>query len=95
MKAAILILKQATFLRLASLEPESALDQAELDYQTTYIDLKVMQYLVAIQWHSVNTGSLSKFIMATNIGLPNFTVVKDNISSSFSVISKATSTFSQ
>ena len=67
-KAAILILKQATFLRLTNLEPESALDQAELDYQRANIDLKITQHLAANSHHH-SVKRLAKFVMATNIGL--------------------------
>jgi hypothetical protein len=74
-KVVILILKHATLLRLTNLEPESALSQAELDYQAANIDLKVKQHLVAFsQQHSVK--HLSRFIMATNIGLCSFASFK-------------------
>jgi hypothetical protein len=67
LKAVILILKHATFLRLSNLSPESALTHAELDYQKANIDLKIQQHLMASsQEHSVK--QFASFIMATDLG---------------------------
>ena len=68
MKAVILILKHATFLRLSNLSAKSALTLAELDYQEANVDLTVQQHLaVPSQEHSVDI--FVAFIMATDIGL--------------------------
>jgi hypothetical protein len=67
LKAVILILKHATFLRLMNMSAESALTHADLDYQEANIDLNIQQHLtVSSQEHSVDL--LAGFIMATNIG---------------------------
>jgi hypothetical protein len=66
-KAAILILKHATFLRLSN-SPKSALAHADKDYQEANIDLAIQEYLMApLPEHSVE--QYAGFIMATNIGL--------------------------
>ena len=66
-EAVILILKHATFLRLSNLSQESALAQAELDYQAADIDLKIQQHITASsQEHSVEL--CTDFIMATDFG---------------------------
>src|SRR5258708_29136572 len=68
MKAVILILKHATFLRLSKLSAESALTLTELDYQEANVDSTVQQHLtVPSQEHSVDI--FVAFIMATDIGL--------------------------
>src|SRR5258708_32709613 len=68
MKAVILILKHATFLRLSKLSAESALTLTELDYQEANVDSTVQQHLtVPSQEHSVDIFVV--FIMATDIGL--------------------------
>jgi hypothetical protein len=65
--AVILILKHATFLRLSNL-PESALTNADLDYQKAKIDVAIQQHLMAIgPEHSVE--QFAGFIMGTDIGL--------------------------
>ena len=65
-KAVILILKHATFLRLSNLSPESALTHAELDYREAKIDLKIQQHLTASsQEQSVEL--FAAFIMATDM----------------------------
>ena len=68
MEAVILLLKHATYLRLSKLSHESALTQAELDYQQANVDLKIQQYLMASsQEQSVEL--LVCFIMGMDIGL--------------------------
>ena len=68
MKAVILILKHATFLRLSNLSPKSALTLAEQDYQETNVNSTIQQHLMASsQEHSVEL--FAAFIMATDIGL--------------------------
>jgi len=68
-KAVILILKHATFLRLTSfLSPELALTHAELECREANIDLIIQQHLqVSSQEHSFEL--CVGFIMATDIGL--------------------------
>ena len=68
MKAVILILRHATFLRLSNLSSESALTRGELAYREANIDLRIQQYLRA----SSQERSIEQFvgfIMATEIGL--------------------------
>jgi len=63
--AVILILKHATLLRLSNLQ-ESALTQAELDYQKANMDLVIQQHLMAYApEHSVE--QFASFIMGTDI----------------------------
>ena len=68
MTAVVIILKHATILRLSNLPPESALTQAELDYQEANMDLKIQQHLIGYsQVQSVE--QFAGFIMASDIGL--------------------------
>ena len=69
MKAVIIILKHATFLRLSNFPSQQALRMASLHYQQANIDSKIQKYLTTCQ-ESV-TQSVG-FIMATNIGLSIF-----------------------
>ena len=67
-QAAIVIFKHATFLRSSHRSKESALTQAEKDYQAANIKLKIEQYLMAsTEEHTVE--QLAQFIMSTDIGL--------------------------
>ena len=68
-QAIILILKHATFLRLSNLSTaESALAQAELDYQEANVDSKLQQHLtMSSHEHSVDLSAA--FILATDFGL--------------------------
>jgi len=65
--AVILILKQATFLRLSKLTREAALTRAHLDYQEANIDLKIQLLMASSQEHSV--ALFAGFIMATDIDI--------------------------
>ncbi|KAN0129344.1 hypothetical protein V8E53_012828 [Lactarius tabidus] len=63
--AAIIIFKHATYLRITSATAESALTQAEVDYRTANIELKIEQHLMApSQEHSVE--QFAHFIMTTD-----------------------------
>jgi hypothetical protein len=63
--AAIIIFKHATYLRITSATAESALTQAEVDYCTANIELKIKQHLMApSQEHSVE--QFAHFIMTTD-----------------------------
>ena len=67
-KAVIIIFKHATFFHLSNLSPESALTQAETDYQAANMGLRVQQFLTApSQEH--NIMQFLHFIMAIDIGL--------------------------
>lgn len=85
MKAVILILKHASILRLSNLSPESALAQAELDYQVGHTDLEIQDLLMASsQEHSVEL--FTAFIMATNISvfiLTSFKIISHKLSVPF------------
>ena len=72
--AVIIILKNATFLRLSNLSSESALSKADLHYQQANIDLKIQEHLTACQEQSVK--EFVSFIMGFNIGLFILTYVK-------------------
>lgn len=70
-EAIILILKHATFLRLSNLNlstAETALAQAELDYQEAKMDLKVQQHL-AVSSHEHTAELSAGFILASDFGL--------------------------
>ena len=68
MEAVILILKHATFLHLSNSSSESALTNADLDYQEANIDLKIQQHLTSSsQEHSVK--EFSGFIETVGVGL--------------------------
>ncbi|KAH9053398.1 hypothetical protein EDB87DRAFT_1690261 [Lactarius vividus] len=65
-EAVILILKQATFLRLSNMSTESTLTHAEVDYRAGDIDSKIRQHLTApSQEHS--DESFADFIMAIDL----------------------------
>lgn len=87
MKAIILILKHATFLRLSNMSTaETALTQAELDYQEAKMDLKVQQHLTTSS--PEHAAELSAgFILTSDFGLSYASNQacgrQDNISSSF------------
>ena len=66
-KAAILIFRHATSLRLSH-KPEEALILAEQEYQEAKIDLKIQEHLKAITPVD-SVMEFADFIMATNIGL--------------------------
>ena len=68
MKAAILIFKHATFLHLSNSSASSALTQADVDYCTSNIDLKIQEHLVASA-HEHSVEKFAHFIMTTDIGL--------------------------
>ena len=84
-KAVILILKHATFLRL-SMSSESAITQVEMDYQAANIDLKIQQHLAA-SCQELSVKQFANFIMATDIGLFILSSVKIISHQAFSVIS--------
>jgi len=63
--AIILILKQATFLRVSNTF-QSALSQAEQSYQNTNIDLKIQQYLEEFS-PQLSAMKFLSFIMNTDI----------------------------
>ncbi|KAH8979665.1 hypothetical protein EDB86DRAFT_626286 [Lactarius hatsudake] len=64
--AVIIILKEATFLRLSNMSAESALTHAEVDYREGNIDSKIRQHLTASsQEHS--DESFARFIMAIDL----------------------------
>lgn len=64
----ILILKYPTLLQLSNLSSESALTQAEREYQDANIDSIIQQHLATSSLeHSVD--QLTGFIMATDIGM--------------------------
>ncbi|KAH9010498.1 hypothetical protein EDB83DRAFT_2450460 [Lactarius deliciosus] len=64
--AVILILKQATFLRLSNMSAELALTHAEVDYRKGNIDSNIRQRLTApSQVHS--DESFASFIMALDL----------------------------
>ncbi|KAN0137763.1 hypothetical protein V8E53_004247 [Lactarius tabidus] len=68
--AIILILKHATFLRLSNFSTaETALTQAELDYQEAKMDLKVQQHL-AVSSHEYTAELSAGFILATDFARP-------------------------
>ena len=75
-KAVILILKHATFLRLSWLfsDPTKALIHAEQDYQEANIDWTIQQHLEASPYKHSVTHVLG-FIMATDIGLFLFILI--------------------
>lgn len=81
MKAIILIFKHATLLRLSNFSSESALTQAELDYQKANIDLTIQQQLqhlkASSQEHSVEL--FVHFIMATDLASGMFFLVSIKI----------------
>ena len=84
-KAAILIFKHATFLCL-SMDAESALTQADMDYQAANIDLKIQEHLASsLQEHSVEY--FAHFIMTTDIGVFILAYVKITSHQPFSIIS--------
>ena len=67
-------MKHTNFLCLSNLSLESALTVAELDYRGANVDLTIQQHLMASsEAHSVE---LFDFIMATDIGLFIFLLVK-------------------
>ena len=66
-KAVILIMKQASFLRLSNLSPNSALTLAEVDYHEANVDSTIQQHLATSQEHSIEL--FVAFIMATDISL--------------------------
>ena len=68
MEAIIIIFKHATLLKVSSSSAESALTQAEMDFCTSKIDLKIQEYLVACS-HVTSVEKFADFIMATDIGL--------------------------
>ena len=70
LKAVVIILKHATFLRLSNLSSQQALRMASLHYQQANSDLKIQEYLTTCQVQSVT--QFVHFIMATNIGLSIF-----------------------
>ena len=66
MKAVILILKHATFLRLSNLSPEPAITLAELDYKEANIDSAIQQCLMThSQEYSIEL--FVDFVMTTDI----------------------------
>jgi hypothetical protein len=66
--AVIIILKHATFLHLSNSSQESALAQAEKDYQAVNIKSSIPQFLSASpQNHSIE--QIASFIKANDIGL--------------------------
>lgn len=69
MQAIILILKHATFLRLSDMSTaETALTQAELDYQEAKMDLKIQQHLTTSS--PEHAAELSAgFILTSDFGL--------------------------
>ena len=84
-KAVLIILKHATLLRLSNLPSESALTQAELEYQEADIDSKICEQLrVSSQVQSIEL--FADFIMATDIGwsLKSLTILSHQ---AFSLIS--------
>ena len=89
MKAVILILKHATFLCLSNLSQESALVQAELDYQAANTELKIKQHITeSSQEHSVEL--CAGFIMATDFGwfiLASVQIISNQIYSAISAFS--------
>ena len=66
-KAVIIILKHATFLRLSNLSPKSALTIAEKDYQEMNVDLTIQQHLMA-SYQENAVERFAAFVMATDIG---------------------------
>ncbi len=64
-KAAVLIFKRATFLRL-SMSPGPALIQADLDYQKADVDQQIQQYVGASQGPSAELDKA--FIKGIEIG---------------------------
>ena len=88
MEAVILILKHATFLRLSNLSQESALVQAELDYQAANTELKIKQHITESSQHSVEL--CASFIMATDFGwiiLASVQIISYQVYSAISAIS--------
>jgi hypothetical protein len=66
--AVIIILKHATFLHLSNPSQESALTQAERDYQAVNMKSNIQQFLSASpQNHSIE--QIASFIKANDIGL--------------------------
>jgi hypothetical protein len=66
-KAIILILKHAMFLRPSN-KSEKALSQAEQNYRGANIDSKIQQYLKLLSFEN-SVKQFSGFIMATDMGL--------------------------
>ena len=85
-KAVTLILKHATYLR-TSMSPESALADADLNYQKANIDVTIQQHLTACAAEQ-SAEQFVHFIMSTDISLFIFLTFVTSISHySFSVIS--------
>jgi len=77
--AVLIILKHATFLRLSK-QSESALIQAELDYQKANIDSTIQEHLNASSTE-VSIENFAGFIMATNI-MPSGNIIESSSKSS-------------
>jgi len=87
--AVIIILKHATFLCLSDLSPESALTQAEKDYQKMNMKSTIQQFLTpSSQEQSVE--KFAQFIMANEIGLFIFSPIQLVSHQVFSAISTIT-----
>jgi hypothetical protein len=67
LKAVVLILKHAMFFQLSN-DSQSALSQAEQNYQAENIDSKILEYLKTFS-PGDSVKQFSEFIMATDIGL--------------------------
>ncbi|KAI9430926.1 hypothetical protein H4582DRAFT_1342458 [Lactarius indigo] len=65
--AVVIILKNATSLRLSNLSPKSALTHAELHYQEANIDSKIRQLLTASSSQEHSVELFSSFIMAMDV----------------------------
>ena len=66
-KAAVIILKHATLLRLSNIPSKLALTHAEMEYWEANIDSKISEHLlVSSQEQSIEL--FAGFIMATDIG---------------------------
>jgi hypothetical protein len=95
--AVVLILRLATVSCLSNLPPESALIQAELNYQEANMDLKIQQLLIASQGQTVEQliEQFAGFIMGTHIGLfiLSFAMNHNSILSSLCRVYSAVSAF--
>jgi hypothetical protein len=89
LKAVLIILKHATFLRLSN-NRKSALSQANLDYKKANIDLAIQQHLLVYSPKD-SVEQCVGFIMATDIGrlvLLSFAITSHQAFSTILVFSK-------